>query len=179
MKTTPQLMVDFTDFELEKLSKVMVSLRGKLDRTDYFEKGTILEKAVATYSDGQLARINEEGKDFLDIDDNTYEQKIVTIKKKPRGGPQISNFIIKNWHGETKDFSESMLADFYIFMDVDNLKMCVTPKSFIQIKQTKAANVTASCDPLPEHFVELPEVGEVESFFRAKDAWVSSFLQSV
>jgi hypothetical protein len=80
-------MVNFFDFELDRLAKVMTSLRGKIDRTDYFEKGTLLEKAVSFYSNGQLARINQEGKDFLDIDNNTYEQKIVNICKKPRGVP--------------------------------------------------------------------------------------------
>jgi hypothetical protein len=172
-------MVDFSDFELSRLARVMTSLRGKIDRTDYFEKGTVLEKAVATYSDGQLARINEEGRDFEDIDGNTYEQKIVTIQKKPRGGPQISSFIIKNWHGETKDYSETMLADYYIFLDVSNLKMCVVPRDFIKIKDSKAANVTASCDPLPEHFIELPQVDEAQSFFRLKDKWVKDLLESV
>lgn len=172
-------MVSFSEFELDRLAKVMTALRGKIDRTDYFEKGTVLEKAVAAYSNQQLARINEEGKDFLDIDDNTYEQKIVTIKKKPRGGPQISSFIIKNWQGETKDFSESMMADYYIFMDVDNLKMCVVPRDFVQIKQTKAANVTACCDPLPEHFIELPEVEVEKSFFKLKEDWIKSYLESI
>lgn len=172
-------MVNFSEFQLDRLAKVMTALRGKIDRTDYFEKGTILEKAVVEYSDGQLARINQEGRDFLDIEDNTYEQKIVSIKKKPRGGPQINGFIIKNWHGETKNFNEGMLADYYVFMDVNNLKMCVVPKNFIKIKESKAANVTASCDPLPEHFVELPEVEPETSFFDAKDAWVKSYLQSI
>jgi hypothetical protein len=172
-------MIDCTEFELDRIAKVMTALRGKIDRTDYFEKGTLLEKAVATYSGGQLARINEEGRDFLDVDDNTYEQKIVIIKKKPRGGPQISSFIIKNWQGETKDFSEGMLADYYIFMDVENLKMCVVPREFIQIKQTKAANVTACCDPLPEHFVELPKVKVEKSFFDLKNDWVKSYLSSI
>ena len=172
-------MVNFNEFELKRLAKVMTALRGKIDRTDYFEKGTMLEKAVVAYSDGQLARINTEGKDFLDIDDNTYEQKIVTIKKKPRGGPQISSFIIKNWHGETKNFNEQMLADFYVFMDIDNMRMCVVPKKYVKIKDSKAANVTASCDPLPEHFVELPEVKVESSFFEAKNTWVNSYLASI
>jgi hypothetical protein len=172
-------MVNFSEFELSRLARVMTSLRGKIDRTDYFEKGTVLEKAVATYSDGQLARINGDGRDFEDIDGNTYEQKIVTIQKKPRGGPQINGFIIKNWQGETKDYSEEMLADYYIFLDVNNLKMCVVPRDFIKIKQTQAANVTASCDPLPEHFIDLPEVKEEKSFFNKKDQWVKSFLESV
>jgi len=172
-------MVNFSEFQLDRLAKVMTALRGKIDRTDYFEKGTILEKAVVEYSDGQLARINQEGRDFLDIDDNTYEQKIVTIQKKPRGGSQINRFIIKNWYGETRDFSEEMLADYYVFMDVNNLKMCVVPKNFIKIKQSKAANVTAFCDPLPEHFIELPKVEPETSFFNAKDAWVKSYLQGI
>lgn len=172
-------MINCSEFELDRIAKVMTALRGKINRTDYFEKGTLLEKAVATYSGDQLTRINEDGRDFLDKDDNTYEQKIVTIKKKPRGGPQISSFVIKNWHGETKDFSEGMLADYYIFMDVDNLKMCVVPREFIHIKQVKAANVTAFCDPLPEHFVELPDVKVERSFFDLKDQWVKSYLSSL
>lgn len=172
-------MIDCTEFELDRLAKVMTALRGKIDRTDYFEKGTILEKAVSTYSGQQLARINEEGKDFIDIEDNTYEQKIVTIREKPRGGPMISSFVIKNWHGETKDFSEEMLADYYIFMDVNNLKMCVVPRSFVKIKQAKAANVTACCDPLPEHFVTLPDVPVEKSFFELKNEWVKGYLDSL
>jgi len=173
------ILVDFNEFELERLAKVMTALRGKIDRTDYFEKGTMLEKALATYSNGQLARINQEGKDFLDICDKTYEGKGVVISKKPRGGPQISSFIIKNWHGKTKDFNEQMLADFYIFLDVNNMKMCVVPKKYIKIKETNASNVTASCDPLPEHFIDLPKVKVETSYFEAKDAWVKSYLASV
>ena len=172
-------MVNFQEFELSRLAKVMTSVRGKLDRTDYFEKGTILEKAVATYSDGQLARVNKDGHDFEDIDGITYEQKIVTIASKPRGGPMIRGFILKNWHGATKDFSESMLADYYIFLDPVNMKMCVVPNNFVSVRETKAANVTADCDPLPEHFVNLPEVEEITSFFKQKDEWVNNLLKSV
>jgi hypothetical protein len=178
METYPH-MVNFSEFELARLAKVMVSLRGKIERTEYFEKGTVLERAVAKYSDGQLARVNGEGLDFEDIEGVTYEQKIVNISEKPRGGPLINGFIIKNWRGKERDFSESMLADYYIFLDIYNLKMCVVPKSFIKIKSTNSANVTASCDPLPSHFVELPEVSYDGSFFAQKEDWVRSFLESV
>jgi hypothetical protein len=72
-----------------------------------------------------------------------------------------------------------MLADFYVFLDVNNMKMCVVPKGYVKIKNSKAATVTATCDPLPEHFIELPKVKVEASFFEAKDAWVNSYLASV
>jgi hypothetical protein len=72
-----------------------------------------------------------------------------------------------------------MLADYYIFLDVNDLKMCVVPREFIKIKKAEAASVTASCDPSPEHFVSLPSVKIQTSFFELKNQWVSSFLESV
>ena len=87
--------------------------------------------------------------------------------------------MLKNWQGDAKEFTKDMLADYYLFLDVDNLRMCVVPNSFIQVKQAKTANVMASCDPLPKHFVKLPKVEGVGSFFQAKEQWVESFLQSV
>jgi hypothetical protein len=172
-------MVNFSEFELSRLANVMFSLRGKIERTEYFEKGTVLERAVAKYSNGQLARVNGDGVDFEDIEGDTYEQKIVEISKKPKGGPLINRFIIKNWRGKERDYSESMLADYYIFLDIYNLKMCVVPKSLVRIKDTNSANVTASCDPAPSHFVKLPEVSYEDSFFTKKEEWVRSFLESV
>ena len=172
-------MIDFTKFDLEKLAKVMKSLRGKIDRTDYFERGTILEKAVETYSRGQLTRINEDGKDFKGFGDKTYEQKGVEIKKKVRGGPQISNFVLKNWRNSTRKYDKTMMADFYVFLDINDMKMCVVPQSFIKIKNTAASNVTACCDPLPEHFVDLPKVEDVPSFFEMKKKWVDDLLDSI
>lgn len=172
-------MVDFEKFDLPRLAKVMTSLRGKIERTELFDRGTVLEKAVAAYSRGQLYRINGEGVDFKGADENTYEQKIVKISKKPRGGPQIGRFVIKNWQGKARVFSESMLADYYIFLDINQLKMCVVPKSFIEVRDSSSASVTAVCDPLPEHFINLPQVDPEESFFQRKDDWVRSFLESV
>lgn len=171
---TKKTTVDFSRFDLKRLAKVMTALRGKIDRTEYMEKGTILEKAVVAYSDQQLIRINEVGRDFRDEGGATYEQKIVQFK-----GDTVPNFVIKNWRGKSKWFTDDMLADFYIFFDVVQLQMCVVPNKFIEVKEGSDANVNASCTPLRKHFIKLPEVEQERSFFKQKEEWVESYLQSI
>ena len=57
-------------------------MSGNTDPTQYFDLGRMIEFAYEEYSDGKLKRINQTGKDLIDLNGKTYESKKVTFKNK-------------------------------------------------------------------------------------------------
>ena len=61
-------MIDFIEtIDLMRLSFFFSSLSGNTDPTQYFDVGRMIEFAYEEYSGGKLKRINQIGKDLIDL----------------------------------------------------------------------------------------------------------------
>ena len=88
-------MIDFSTFQLDRLSKLLYTIRGYTDNNLRFPKaGEMVEKALAEYSNGLLKRVNLTGIDLITKDNVSYESKVTQFKNK--SGIAIRDLILKN-----------------------------------------------------------------------------------
>jgi len=142
-------MIDFNTFELNRLSKLLYSLKEYTSNNLRFPKaGELVEIAYDVYSKGQLKRVNLPGVDLISKDKFTYESKVTQFKNVSQAA--VRNVILKN--SRSKDFVNEKLADFFIFTDIKFGKACCVPSSLIYNIKFNGTVLTGHCDPHPEYF---------------------------
>ena len=172
-------MIDFSKvIELDKLSKLLSTLTGNTDPTQYFDVGRMIELAYEAYSNGNLRRVNLTGRDLVDKNNTTYESKKVTFGNKSERA--VRGVVVKNGRGKDKDVSNFIPADYYIFSDPDKLKACCVPGSMLyNIRKSGSNDLTASCDPEPEHFFLNGGTFSDRNYFKEKDKLIMNFIESI
>ena len=142
-------MIDFNTFELNRLSKLLYSLKDYTSNNLRFPKaGELVEIAYDVYSKGQLKRVNLPGVDLVGEDGFTYESKVTQFKNISQMA--VRDVILKN--SRSKDSVNEKLADFFIFTDIKLGKACCVPSCLIYNTKFTGAVLTGHCDPHPEHF---------------------------
>ena len=172
-------MIDFSSImELNKLSKLLSTLTGNTDPTQYFDVGRMIELAYEAYSNGNLKRVNLTGRDLVDLNKKFYESKKVTFANKSERA--VRKVVVKNGRGNDTDVANFVLADYYIFSDPDKLKACCVPGSMLyNIRKSGSNDFTASCDPEPEHFFLNGGPSSSRNYFLEKDQFVMNFIGSI
>lgn len=142
-------MIDFNTFELDRLSKLLWSLRDYTTNNLRFPKaGELVEIAYDVYSKGKLKRVNLPGVDLIGTDDHTYESKVTQFKNKSQAA--VRSVILKNSRASSS--VNEKLADFFIFTDVKLGKACCVPSNLIFNTKFTGAVLTGSCNPEQDHF---------------------------
>lgn len=142
-------MIDFNTFELDRLSKLLWSLKGyTTNNLRYPKAGELVEIAYDVYSKGQLKRVNLPGVDLIGADGHTYESKVTQFANKSQTA--VRGLILKN-RRQSGDY-EDKLADFFIITDVKKGKACCIPSSKLYNIKDNGACVTASADPDLNYF---------------------------
>lgn len=142
-------MIDFNTFELDRLSKLLWSLKDYTSNNLRFPKaGELVEIAYDVYSKGQLKRVNLPGVDLIGTDGFTYESKVTQFKNKSQMA--VRSVILKN--SRSKDSVNEKLADFFIFTDIKLGKACCVPSSLIYNTKFTGAVLTGHCNPSLDHF---------------------------
>lgn len=174
-------MIDFTTFQLDRLSKVLRSISGYTDNNLRYPKaGELVEKALAEYSNGLLTRVNLPGIDLVTSDGVSYESKVTQFSNKSQMA--VRSLILKN-RRSAKNHKDK-LADYFIITDVKKGKACCIPSSkFYNFKDTGAV-MTASADPeLAGFFMTgydyLEEIGSVRDYFDESEDFDLSFIKSL
>jgi hypothetical protein len=170
-------MIDFIEkIDLMRLSFLFSSLSGNTDVTQYFDVGRMIELAYEEYSNGKLKRINQTGRDLIDLNGKTYESKKVTFKNKNEMA--VRGVIVKNARGSGQ--TDFVPADYYIFSDPQKLKACCVPGSMLyNFKKTKSNDISVSCNPKHEHFFLYSGPAWNRNYFKEKDEFVMNFIRSV
>lgn len=142
-------MIDFNTFELDRLSKMLWSLRDYTSNNLRFPKaGELVEIAYDVYSKGQLKRVNLPGVDLIGTDSCTYESKVIQFKNVSKMAAR--GVILKNSRASSS--VNEKLADFFIFTDVKLGKACCVPSGMIYNTKFTGAVLTGSCDPQQDNF---------------------------
>ena len=142
-------MIDFNTFELDRLSKLLWSLKDYTSNNLRYPKaGELVEIAYDVYSKGQLKRVNFPGVDLIGTDGKTYESKVTQFKNVSECA--VRNVILKN--SRSKNSVNEKLADYFIFTDVKSGKACCVPSNLIHSIKFNGATLTGSCDIQSEHF---------------------------
>jgi len=142
-------MIDFNTFELDRLSKLLWSLRDYTTNNLRFPKaGELVEIAYDVYSKGKMKRVNLPGVDLIGTDDNTYESKVIQFKNISKMA--VRGVILKNSRASSS--VNEKLADFFIFTDVKLGKACCVPSNLIYNTKFTGAVLTGSCNPEQDHF---------------------------
>jgi hypothetical protein len=172
-------MIDFVNvIDLEKLSRLLSTLTGNTDPTQYFDVGRMIELAYEDYSYGTLKRINLTGRDLVDENNVTYESKKVTFTNKSERA--VRGVVVKNGRGKDKDVTNFVPADYYIFSDPDKLKACCVPGSMLyNIRKSGSNDLTASCNPEPEHFFLDGGPRSNRNYFEEKHNLIMEFIRSI
>jgi hypothetical protein len=172
-------MINFIEtIDLMRLSFFFSSLSGNTDPTQYFDVGRMIELAYEEYSDGQLKRINQTGRDLIDLNGKTYESKKVTFTNKNQRA--VRGVVVKNGRGSAKDISDFVAADYYIFSDPEKIKACCVPGSMLyNLKKSGSNDITASCDPKHEHFFLYSGPTWNRNYFAEKNDFIMNFIRSV
>jgi hypothetical protein len=142
-------MIDFSKFDIEGYYKFLSTVPTSVDNGERFEIGMIIEFALETFSNGQLRRINEDGRDLIDNDGFTYESKKISFANK--SGMAVRGVILRNGMSSSFNLNYNP-ADFYLFTDTRKLRCaCVTGDMIYDLKSTPSW-MTGKCDPQREHF---------------------------
>ena len=142
-------MIDFTTFELDRLSKLLYSLKDYTTNNLRFPKaGELVEIAYDVYSKGQLKRVNLAGVDLIGKDGFTYESKVTQFKNVSKRA--VRRVILKN--SRSSSSVNKKLADFFIFTDIKLGRACCVPSSLIYNTKFTGATLTGHCNPQLEHF---------------------------
>lgn len=142
-------MIDFNTIELNRLSKLMWSLKDYTSNNLRFPKaGELVEIAYDVYSKGQLERVNLPGVDLIGVDNCTYESKVIQFKNKSQSA--VRGVILKNSRASSS--VNENLADYFIFTDIKLGKACCVPSNLIYNTKFTGAVLTGSCNPEEQHF---------------------------
>jgi hypothetical protein len=142
-------MIDFKTFELDRLSKLLWSLKGYTDNNLRFPKaGELVEIAYDVYSKGKLKRVNLPGIDLIGDDGKTYESKVTQFKNKSLMA--VRRVILKNSRASSS--VNKNLADYFIFTDIKLGKACCVPSTMIYNTKFNGATLVGHCNPELEHF---------------------------
>ena len=142
-------MIDFDTFELDRLSKLLYSLKDYTKNNLRFPKaGELVEIAYDVYSNGQLKRVNLPGVDLVGTDGHTYESKVIQFKNVSQAA--VRGVILKNSRASSS--VNEKLADFFIFSDIKLGKACCVPSSLIYNTKFTGAVLTGHCNPESNHF---------------------------
>lgn len=142
-------MIDFSTIELNRLSKLMWSLKDYTSNNLRFPKaGELVEIAYDVYSKGQLERVNLPGVDLIGVDNCTYESKVIQFKNKSQSA--VRGVILKNSRASSS--VNENLADYFIFTDIKLGKACCVPSNLIYNTKFTGAVLTGSCNPEEQHF---------------------------
>ena len=171
-------MIDFSTFQLDRLSKLLYTIRGYTDNNLRFPKaGEMVEKALAEYSNGLLKRVNQTGIDLITKDNVSYESKVTQFKNK--SGIAIRGLILKN-RRTAKDYDDK-LADYFIISSVKSGKVCcVKSDRFYNFKDT-GAYLTASCNPDVSDFflTGYNNLNESRDYFEESEDYDLQFIKSI
>ena len=174
-------MIDFSTFQLGRLSKLLETIHGYTDNNLRYPKaGELVEKALDVYSNGLLTRVNLPGIDLIGPNETTYESKVTQFGNKSQMA--VRGLILKN-RRQAGDY-EDKLADYFIITDVKKGKACCIPSSKLYNVRDNGACVTASSDPEPSDFFltgynRLEEQEEVRDYFRESEDFDLSFIRSL
>jgi len=174
-------MIDFSTFQLDRLSKLLETIHGYTDNNLRYPKaGELVEKALDVYSNGLLTRVNLPGIDLIGPNETTYESKVTQFGNKSQMA--VRGLILKN-RRQAGDY-EDKLADYFIITDVKKGKACCIPSSKLYNVRDNGACVTASADPEPSDFFltgynRLEEQEEVRDYFRESEDFDLSFIRSL
>lgn len=142
-------MIDFNTFELNRLSKMLYSLRDYTSNNLRFPKaGELVEVAYDVYSKGQLKRVNLPGVDLIGTDGCTYESKVIQFKNVSKMA--VRGVILKNSRASIS--VNEKLADFFIFTDIKLGKACCVPSNLIYNTKFTGAVLTGHCNPQQDSF---------------------------
>lgn len=169
-------MIDFKIIQLTRLCKFLSTLSGNTDNTQYFDVGRMIELAYQEYSNGLLIRINQKGKDLVDLHNKTYESKKVTFKNKNQSA--VRNVIVMNGFSKA-DVDKFIRADYYIFTDPDKLKACCVPGTMLYNIRVYGSNVVASCNPKANHFFLNGGTTVNKNYFSEKETFIMNFIRSI
>lgn len=169
-------MIDLNTFELNRLSKLLWSLKGYTSNNLRFPKaGELVEIAYDVYSKGQLKRVNLPGVDLIGTDGCTYESKVTQFKNKSQMA--VRRVILKNSRASSS--VNGKLADFFIFTDIKLGKACCVPSNLIYNTKFTGAVLTGHCNPLPEHFFLNNYEKEYETdYFLEAEQFDYSYIKS-
>ena len=174
-------MINFNSFELERFSKLLMSIKGYTDNNlRYSKAGELVEKALAEYSNGLLTRVNLPGIDLIGPNNTTYESKITQFANKSQMA--VRKMIVKNRRA-AKDYDDK-LADYFIISDAKKGKACCIPSSKLYNFRDNGSTLTASADPeLSDFFLTgynlLEDAQETRDYFRESEDFDLSFLKSI
>jgi hypothetical protein len=174
-------MIDFSTFQLDRLSKLLETIHDYTDNNLRYPKaGELVEKALDVYSNGLLTRVNLPGIDLIGPNETTYESKVTQFGNKSQMA--VRGLILKN-RRQAGDY-EDKLADYFIITDVKKGKACCIPSSKLYNIRDNGACVTASSDPEPSDFFltgynRLEEREEVRDYFRESEDFDLSFIRSL
>ena len=171
-------MIDFKTFQLDRLSKLLYTIRGYTDNNLRFPKaGEMVEKALAEYSNGLLKRVNLAGIDLITKDNVSYESKVTQFKNK--SGMAIRGLIIKNRRA-AKEYDDK-LADYFIVSDVKSGKACCVSSDKLYNFRDTGAVYTASCNPDPSDFflTGYNNLNESRDYFEESEDYDLQFIRSI
>ena len=170
-------MIDFSRCELHRFARLLSTLTGNTDPTEYFDLGRIIEFAWQEYSDNQLTRINEQGKDLIDANGFSYESKVITFKNKAQNA--VRNVIVANGYG-TPSLDRFTPADYYLFTDYKRGKIAWINGDQLYSIRIYGSNITASANPRPDQFLDLPLITSTQrNFFEDKHNFTMRYISEM
>jgi len=170
-------MIDLTRFQTDRMTRLMHTLDGNTDPTEYFDLGRMIEFAWQEYSDNQLTRINEQGKDLIDADGLTYESKCITFKNKLKNA--VRQCIVANGYS-APSLDRFTPADYYLFTDYRKMKIAWCHGDQLYRIKIVGTTITASADPHPDQFLNLPAVTPLQrNFFEDKHHFTMNYINSM
>jgi len=169
-------MIDFSKLDLPWIAKTLSTISTPTENIQYFDVGRMVELIYEECSNGLLVRKNSTGVDLVDGSNFTYESKKVTFKNVKKRA--VRGAIVMNGWGD-KDVSDFVKADYYIFTDPKILRACCVPSSMLYNIRKNGTNITASCNPLPEHFFMDGGERVNRDYFKEKEIFARNFIRSM
>jgi len=167
-------MIDFSRCQLHRFARLMSTLGGNNDPTEYFDLGRMIEFAWQEYSDNQLTRINEQGKDLIDADGFTYESKCIKFKNKRQNA--VRGAIVANGYG-TPSLDRFTPADYYLFTDYKQMKIAWVSSCQLYGIRIYGSTIMANANPHPDQFLELPSIPSTQrNFFEDKHNFTMRYI---
>jgi hypothetical protein len=171
-------MIDFSRFESDRMTRLMHTLSGNTDPTEYFDLGRMIEFAWQQYSDDQLIRVNKKGVDLIGAEDSmTYESKCITFKNKAKNA--VRGVIVANGYG-APSLDRFHAADYYLFTDYRNMKIAWCHGHQLYNVKINGSTITASANPLPDQFIHLPLIATPSTnFFEDKHHFIMQYINTI